>query len=210
MVYLFVGDDTQTKIVKINELKKQYFPKEIIDFNYDFLDTEDLDLKSLEESFKKIPLKVKKRLIVIKNCQDFKSPLKDYLVSYVRNSAKDIILILDFSKFDQRDNFFIDLTKYAKLIRFRENKTQNSFDLDRAINQKNSLEALKILNNLLLEGQKPEQILGSLRYQCQKSSRHEIDLKKKLNFILEADINIKTTRLEPKYALETLIIKLCQ
>lgn len=210
MVYLFVGGQIQEKLARINDLKKQFFPKDTVDFNYDSLDAEKLDLKNLKESLEKLPLKVKKRLIVIKNCQNLNSKVKDFILDYVKNHSKEIVLILDFYKIEEKDNFFIGLSKYAKLIRFKEFHADNGFDLERAIVQKNSLSALKILNNLLLEGQRPEQILGLLRYQYIRNSRHEEDLKNKLNLILEADINIKTTRLKPEYALEILILKLCQ
>lgn len=210
MVYLFVGDDFQAKLNRINELKKEFFSKDTLDFNFDSFDGQNLDLKNLQEALLKLPLKVKKRLLIIKNCQNCPTESKEFLLSYVKNPARNIILILDFQKIDEKDKFFYEISKSAKLIRFKETSVEDAFDLQKAISQKKALNAIKILNNLFLQGYRPEQILGSLRYQWEKAFIEQKDFKKKMELLLEADINIKTTRIKPECALEMLIIKLCQ
>jgi DNA polymerase III delta subunit len=65
------------------------------------------------------------------------------------------------------------------------------------------------LADLFKSGEKPERILGGLRYQLIRHTTNIKDKLKKITLFLEADVNIKTGKLKPEFALEALIIKLC-
>jgi len=65
------------------------------------------------------------------------------------------------------------------------------------------------LAQLLKNGERPEMIMGGLRYAWEKSPLSPVDLKLKLKALLDCDIDIKTGRLQPDFALENLIIRLC-
>ena len=59
------------------------------------------------------------------------------------------------------------------------------------------------------DGEKPERIIGGLRYAWAKGNVYSAEAKKKLKALLNCDIDIKTGRLRPDFALEKLVIKLC-
>ncbi|MFY9402453.1 MAG: hypothetical protein WAQ07_03455, partial [Candidatus Omnitrophota bacterium] len=69
--------------------------------------------------------------------------------------------------------------------------------------------ALKILKNLIKEGQKPEMILGALRYSLQSNTLSPLLLRRRIKLLLNCDIEIKTGRFKPVFALEKLVVNLC-
>ena len=85
----------------------------------------------------------------------------------------------------------------------------NAFNLGRNITQRRIKPALRLLRQLLLEGERPERILGALRYQINQENLNNRDKKKRISFLLHCDIDIKTGRLKPEFALERLFVRLC-
>lgn len=69
--------------------------------------------------------------------------------------------------------------------------------------------ALRILNELLRNGERPERILGGLRYAWEREFTPGVEAKRRLKLLLNCDINIKTGKLKPNFALEKLVISLC-
>jgi len=66
-----------------------------------------------------------------------------------------------------------------------------------------------VLNQLLRNGEKPERILGGLRYSWENSMADVFQIRKKLRLLLSCDIDIKTGRLRSDFALERLVVNLC-
>jgi len=66
-----------------------------------------------------------------------------------------------------------------------------------------------VLNQLLENGEKPEWILSGLRYAWGKNIATPLEKKRRLKFLLDCDMDIKTGKLKPVFVLEKLIIKLC-
>jgi DNA polymerase III delta subunit len=69
--------------------------------------------------------------------------------------------------------------------------------------------ALRTLSQLLKNGEKPERILGGLRYSFQRGPHTPLEIRKAIKLLLNCDITIKTGRLKPEFALERLVVKLC-
>ncbi len=66
-----------------------------------------------------------------------------------------------------------------------------------------------IERRLLENGERPERILGGLRYAVEKTTYHPLESKKRLKFLLNCDTDIKTGRLKAEFALERLVVALC-
>jgi len=97
----------------------------------------------------------------------------------------------------------------ARVWRFRQEIQNNTFTLTRQIEAKKSASALKILNQLLKDGEKPERILGGLRYAWMNDLATPLEKKKRLKMLLDCDLEIKTGRVKGDFALERLVVRLC-
>jgi DNA polymerase III delta subunit len=69
--------------------------------------------------------------------------------------------------------------------------------------------ALSVLAQLLKDGEKPERIMGGLRYSWEKYSATPKGTSIKLKALLNCELDIKTGRLKADFALERLVIALC-
>jgi len=213
--YLFIGQDiiTENGLSKkdsvLSEIKKQFPDKTIENFNLDTLYARELSLKDLQERLLALPVKAKKRIIVVKDAQNLKEDVKEFLAEYLKKPSPVITLILDVDTPDFRDPFLKRIHTYTQVFRFREAAVLSAFTLSHSIDSKKAPNALKILNQLLENGEKPEWILSGLRYDWEKNITNPLEIKKRLKLLLNCDIEIKTGKLKPIYALEKLVVSLC-
>jgi DNA polymerase III delta subunit len=213
--YLFIGQDIITddglskKDAILSEIKKQFLNKTIEDFNLDTLYGSELSLKDLQERLLSLPVKAKKRIILIKDAQNLKENIKEFLVAYLKKPSPSIVLVLDINTPDPKDIFLKHIYNYTQVLRFREPAVLNAFTLSRSIDLKKPAHALKVLNQLLENGEKPEWILSGLRYDWETNITNPFEIRKRLKLLLNCDIEIKTGKLKPVYALEKLVVNLC-
>lgn len=209
MVYLLIGEDSYSKNIKIDNLKKDLLPKELEQFNLDILYASQLNLIELQERLLCLPFKARKRIVIIKEAEELNQEIKEFIYKYVRKPYPWICLILDINYLDPKEEFIERLSGYVKVHRFKERYLLNTFTLSRQIESNHPETALKILNQLLEEGEKPERLLGGLRSAFQSNPINPNRLKKRLKALLNCDLEIKTGKVKPHFALEKLIISLC-
>ena len=209
MVYLFIGADIQAKETQLKKIKQEFLSPELQDFNSDTLYAKETTLKEIQERFLGIPLKSAKRIIVIKDAHSLDGESRDFLLAYSKKPHKQLVLVLDFEHYDYKDEFIKGLSAHARMMRFQETAKPDTFALSRQIELKKTDFALRLLNQLLRNGEAPERILGGLRYAWERQNIQSREAKKKLKFLLACDIEIKTGRLKPACALEKLVVSLC-
>ena len=208
-VYLFIGQDSLSKDIRLKKLKEEVLSPHTQYFNLDVLYARELNLKDLQERLLSLPLRAKKRIVVIKDSQNLKEDIKEFIIKYVKNPQSKILLVLDINKYSYQDEFIKQISRYSEVCRFKEDPHLDTFVLSRAIDFKKSSYALWVLNQLLRNGEKPERILGGLRYSWENSSADTFQIRKKLTLLLGCDIDIKTGRLKSDFALERLVVNLC-
>lgn len=209
MVYLFVGEDAPSKDIQFKKIKQEFLSKETEDFNLDILYAKGLSLKDLQARLLCLPLKSEKRIVALKDAQALREEVKEFILQYVKKPHKQVVFILDFGRQEKKDTFINHLSGYSKTFRFKESIHTDAFALSRQISMKRPDYALKILNQLLKEGEKPERILGGLRYAWEKDIASALEVKRRLKLLLNCDLDIKTGRLKPNFALEKLVVGLC-
>ncbi len=136
MVYLFIGQDPLSKDAKLKQLRDNSLPSKIADFNRDIVYARGLDLKSLQEKLLYLPLKAEKRIVVIKDAQSLKENIKNFLVGQAKKQEPKLILVLDIDSYDPKDEFIKTISRYAKVLRFKEAPALNTFSLANQITQK--------------------------------------------------------------------------
>jgi len=209
MVYLFVGEDSPSKDIKLKALRLEFLDKNTEQFNLDICYGKELTLKDLQEKLIYLPVKSSRRLLVVKDAQDLKEDLKDFILEYAKKPNNQVVLVLDVNPQGKPREFLQSIYRYAKTYHFKETKQPDAFTLSRTIELKKPDYALRLLNQLLKNGERPERILGGLRYAWEKESGSSVLMKRKLKLLLNCDIDIKTGRLNPLFALEKLVISLC-
>lgn len=209
MLYLFIGEDSLSKALKIKAIRQEALNKKIEQFNLDILYAKELALADLQEKLLYFALNSPQRLVIIKDAQELKEDIKGFILQYAKKLPKNIILILDINHVGKSDEFINGLYRSAKVFRFREVKQFDTFALGRWITLRRPAHALRVLNQLIKDGERPERILGGLRYICERDTAGSLEMRKKLKLLLHCDIDIKTGRLKPIFALEKLIISLC-
>lgn len=209
LVYLFIGQDSISKDARLKKLKEEFLSIPTQYFNLDVLYAKELHLKELQERLLSLPLKAKKRIVVIKDSQNLKDEIKEFIIRYVKKPIPEILLVLDMDKYPLKDEFIRQISRYCEIFRFKEEMRLDAFALSRAIDFKKSNYPLWVLNQLLRKGEKPERILGGLRYSWENSNAVTLHTKRKLRLLLSCDIDIKTGRLRADFALERLVVNLC-
>jgi len=209
MIYVLAGEDTLAKDVLMNKLKAEFLPLHLEEFSLDTLYAKELTLASLQERLLCLPVNDGKRVVVIKDAQELKNDIKEFLVVYVKAPQAGVVLIIDFASYRPSAAFIKNISSYAQVCRFKEQEASDTFTLCRLLDSRKAAACLKTLQQLLKNGERPERILGGLRSSWMRNSSNPAELKKKLKLLLTCDLDIKTGRLKPAFALERLIIKLC-
>jgi len=209
MVYLFIGQDSPAKDAAIKRLKEEFLPKKLEDFNLDVLYAQGLSLKDLQERLISIPVKSSKRIVLIRNAEDLHRPLDSFIIEWAGRQNKNIVLALDISKEAKKAQLVRSISSQAKVTRFKEEIPVNTFSLSRQIESRQTGVALKTLSRLIGEGERPERILGGLRYSLEARTMDSAGLRRRLKLLLNCDIEIKRGKLKPVFALEKLVVNLC-
>jgi DNA polymerase III delta subunit len=209
MVYLFLGSDISSKDLQLKKLRQQHLSPKTEQFNLDILYAGEISLKQLQERLLCLPVYSPKRLIVIKQAEHLRDELKEFILNFLKNPARHILLVLYIDDYDIKDTFVKSLLRQAKTFRFREKIKVDTFTLNRQIQACKPDYALKTLNLLLKEGERPERILGGLRYAWEKDSMSSLERARRLKLLVGCDVEIKTGKLKPGFALEKLVVALC-
>lgn len=209
-VYIFIGQDSLAKDIQLTKLKTEFLSPQTQYFNLDVIYGKDSSLKELQEKLLCLPVEAKKRLLIVKDSQALKEDIKEFILNYVKNPNSHIILVLDINKYSSKDGFVSGISSFGEVLRFKEEAHIDTFALSRAIDFKKPAYALGVLSQLLKNGEKPERILGGLRYSWENSTADALAVRKKLQILLSCDIDIKTGRLKPDFALEKLVLNLCR
>lgn len=211
MIYLFIGEDELVKSEKIHALKKQLLEPRLEQFNYEAIYAKEATPALFKEALSRLPVSAKCRILVIRDALKLKEPLQEYFLSRLESLPKDLVIVFDITAIPKEEIPFLNkILKIAKVERQKAATSVNAFTLAKAIQMKQPQQALNILADLFTQGERPERIVGGLRYQLVELSHSAKDRADKIKLLLDADISLKTGRLKPSLALETLIVKLCR
>ena len=209
MVYLLIGQDVLSKDTALKQIKEKFLTPELAQFNQDVLYAKDLDILSFQERLLTLPVKSPKRIIIIKDSQNLKENIKEFILKTAATASSSTVLVLDFAQRSYKDEFIRRLSGFAQVKEFKATSKPDAFALSRQIEMKKMDAALSILIQLLDEGEKPERILGGLRYAWEKNNTASPQARRKLQALLACDIEIKTGKLKANLALEKMVISLC-
>mgnify|MGYP000628004962 CR=1 FL=1 len=212
MIYLFLGEDGQTKENTIADLKAKCLGSaDAVPIDSDSLDATKLDPAAFKKALITLPVLSSKRFILIRSCEKLKTHNKKIILEFLESDPQHVVLVLDSKDSSAKNAFFKKIMNVAQVTRFGSGEQkENVFAVTRALESRNISQALKILGRLLENGDHPLQILGGLVWFWGKTKpRLSADgFKKGLLVLQEADLDIKRSRLKPQYAVEIAVTKL--
>jgi len=211
MIYLLVGHNFLEKNQKIEEIKNKTLSLSgARNFDYEVLDGAKIDAKEFKQALLVLPVISKKRLLVIRSIHKLKADNQKILLEFIQSQPQYVDFICDSDEGDSKTAFFDKLSAQAKVFQFGVAVKSNVFDVTKAIGARNPQQALKMLTNLLEEGNHPLQLMGGLIWFWGglKGRLSSDKFRQGLVEIQKADLNIKRSRLSPENALEVLIVKL--
>ena len=212
MIYLLIGEDESQKENKIHQLKDKLLTSaNARHFDYEVLYSNKLNTHTLQKALQALPASGSQRLIVIRDCQHLSDPNQEFILQFAASKPEHLILVLESAQLGSQDSFVKGLKSFVKVIESATAEKENVFDMTRAMTMRRPSEALKILSTLLAGGVHPLQIMGGLVWFWGKSRPQLMmeKFEKGLLLLQEADLNIKRSRLQPDYALEIIVLKLC-
>jgi DNA polymerase III delta subunit len=215
-VYLFLGQDiidssgASLKDKALAQLKSS-LPRLTRDFNIDTLYASDRDftLGTLQEKLLFLPQAGSHRIVVVKAVERAKKEVRDFLAAFVQKPCAGILLVLDAETPKPKDEWFRMIACHAQVVHFKEEKRADTFALGRMIDARKAQGSLELLHALLDEGEKPERIMGGLRSSWLRYCPDQAAVRKRIKVLLQTDLEIKTGRIKPVFALERMVVRLC-
>lgn len=212
MTYLIIGEDIAVKENKILQLKQKFLTSpDSQNYDFDILYATKLDAAVLKKALIALPAVSDKRLIILHDCHKLSLQNKKIIIEFIGSPEDHVVLILESGQLTSRDSFYKKIYKTVELFETQSEQKPNVFNMTRAMSMRKKSEALKILHVLLSDGVHPLQIMGGLIWYWEKS-RPKLSFDKftkGLTCLQETDLNIKRSRLNPNYAMELLVVKLC-
>jgi len=184
--------------------------KDSAHFDFELLYADKLDADDLKKALVSLPAVSKKRVVMVKTIEKLKEPHQKIIANFLAQKDAPVALILESDQTQIKGTFINDVRRIAKTVVYQDKVRQNVFDMTKAMESRRPVEALKILSDILDEGDQPVQIMGALVWFWGKK-RNAVTPKRfqrGLECLQEADLNIKRSRLQPGYALEKLVISL--
>lgn len=205
-LYLLIGQDSTAKDLKLKKIRQDFLVQDTAPFDQDVLHARELTLKLFQERCLLLPVKAKKRLIIIRDAGALKEEVREFILQKIKELKTKLVLVLDLERLEAKDR---PLAKFSQSFYFGSPVQSDTFTLNRQIGLKQPDAALRILGQLLKNGEKPERIMGGLRYAWERDISRPQELKKRLKLLLNCDLEIKRGKLKADFALEKLIIGLC-
>ena len=212
MIYLLLGEDSLAKDQKIAELKtKTLCSTEAVEFDCIVLHAAKLDAHEFKKVLFELPAVAAQRFIVLRTVQKLSAQNKKIFLEFLERQPSHAVVVLDSDEAGGKDEFLSQVSAQARVLHFQTRARQNVFDMTRAMSACNPTQALKILDDLLFDGNHPLQIMGGVVWFWGKTKQRltKDTFKKGLLELQEADLNIKRSRLKAEHALEIVVVKLC-
>lgn len=212
MVYLVLGQDQAAKEQNIAEIKSKALPsKESLAFDYQVLHGFKLDNETLQKALLALPVAGKVRLVLIRQADELKADQKTLIAQLYEKAKKSLVVILEAVAIDDKDSLYTKFGREINILSFAPKVRPNVFKLVDEILARREVNALKLLNELLENGDHPLQIIGGMLWKWKNAKNRIPALKFKAGLMAfeQADFNVKRSQLKGEHALEILVVKLC-
>lgn len=197
-VYLFIGEDEQSKSLSINKLKaKLCITNESLDYHVFYGD--DTEAHEILHTLKTPPFTAKYRLVVLKQAEKLSTPGKNIIAEYVKNPSRNSMFVISADYLKRSDKIFTFASKHAKCINFNISEDsfvyKATFKLVDEIGFKKKALAIRTLLSLMQSGKDVHEILGLIGWFIRRLGKVKILLNEGgSEGDIAAGLNINTNR----------------
>ncbi len=118
-IFLFIGTDTHSKEMAIEELGRSFLDRSGRELNYKVFYGGEVSVRDVLDYVSTVPFISSKRLAVIRDFEKLSQGDKARLVSYIKKPSKSAFLVLE-SENDSVLREYSDISRYANIRRFGE------------------------------------------------------------------------------------------
>ncbi len=112
--YLIIGDDAFIREKEISRLKEKFLSKDEVDLNFSTYFPHNID--EIINSVETMPFMAEKRIVLVKESQNFPDSGVDALTAYLEKPAKQAILILAADSSFKKSKIFKGISKHFEII----------------------------------------------------------------------------------------------
>jgi len=211
MHYCFIGENSGEKQQALSDARDKILTgADARNFDYEALYGRRLDAAELKKALIALPASSPKRLILIHEADKLSKQNEEILTAFLEEKNDHAVVILE-AEGKLKSAFQKKISPYVKSFSFEKPEGGNVWDMTNAMGRRQPAKALKILSELMEDGQHPLQIMGGLVWFWGKNGQRlrQDRFEKGLLALQEADVNIKRSRMRPDYTMEVLVVRLC-
>jgi len=212
MVYLLLGENSEAKERALAGIKTKYLSGDsALAMDYEPLSGDDVSPETLKKALLALPALSRQRLVLIRAAEKLDSQNQAIILDFIKSGHAHLALVLDCAGSGGKSGFISRVKPAAETVNCaRGGRKQTVFDVTRAMEGRDTAGALKVLNELISDGNHPLKIMGGIVWFWgdRKNRLSGGQFKEGLRALQEADLNIKRSRLEPAYAAEIVVTKL--
>jgi DNA polymerase-3 subunit delta len=119
-VYFLYGDEPYLLNPCVNRFKFSVLDESAIDFNYSLFYAKEADPAQIIDVVETLPVFSSRRLVIVKNIQDFKDSEFQELESLLKNPVDSTVLVIFADKFDKRKKNFKTLVDHSVSVEFKK------------------------------------------------------------------------------------------
>lgn len=217
-VYYFFGDEYYLIDLALKELQKVCLGEGPADFNLDIFYQGDSPLQQVLDVAETLPMFSPKRLVVIKNINDFKAKDQDLLGSYLEKDIDTTCLVMVGKKPDLRKKVFSRLNKDSSVVEFASptyrdipqwiDKIASSYNkkMDRSAKDYICQMVGNSLSHIDIELKKISQFVGESKLEISKEDVAQVVTKHRLESVFDLTTSIGSLdRMKSLYYLAHLL-----
>jgi DNA polymerase-3 subunit delta len=115
-VYLLAGSEQFLKQETLSKIKSSLLDKESEKFNFNLFYAASTPAEKVLECARTAPFLGRKRIVFVRQTEQFSAPDKEYILSYCKTPHKQTLLILETPETTLKEKFVNRISKYARVI----------------------------------------------------------------------------------------------
>ncbi len=212
MHYLLLGTDHQKKSREIRALRDALLPgPDAREFDYSALYGHKLSAKELKETLIQLPALAAQRLVVLFEAHKLDAQALEILAEFLQLDQAATAVVVESDAWGRSAAAVKKLAAHVTIQGDAVEVKGNVFDVTTCVARGQAAGAVASLRALLERGDRPLLLMGGIVWFWGNKARGRVSsaaFEKGLQYLQEADVWMKRTKIQSEYALEVLVTKL--
>lgn len=218
-LFLILGGDFNQRQLALSGIKKRLLKQESLPIDFFTFYAKEIDLKTFSEKLLTVSFGQRK-VVIFRNFHQLTSPVRKLFLKNIKKILETNYMIFDSDKEYyqlQKDKKFLSDELFSFIIKraaiFRVSAARKEFsiqDFMSSLRKNDYKSCLYVVESLFAAGAKADilgpQIIGILVHRSTGLNGHQ--RKKHLQYLWEADRNLKEKGLDPRLVISTLLVKI--